>query len=265
MDGLDQFKAAQREAWVHFAPLQIQTMEPAARLVKWAGIAAGQRVLDVACGTGVVAITAARLGAEVIGLDLTPALLDAARENARAAGVAVTWQEGDAEVLPFPDASFDVVVSQYGHIFAPRPDVAAAEMLRVLRPGGTIAFSTWPPELLVGRTFALTARYMPPPATEVPSPTLWGEPQVIRQRLGDRVRNVTFTRATMNVPALGPRHAREVREKTAGPTVKLVQMLEATDPAKLAVFRKEMEDLITEYFDGNVVTQGYLITRAIKN
>ncbi|HMN83429.1 MAG TPA: class I SAM-dependent methyltransferase, partial [Burkholderiaceae bacterium] len=97
------------------------------------------------------------------GTDLTPALLDHARHDARIAGVEVTWQEADAEDLPFADGEFDVVLSQFGHMFAPRPQVAVAEMLRVLKPGGTIAFSTWPPDQLVGQMFALTARYAPPP------------------------------------------------------------------------------------------------------
>src|SRR5215472_9061910 len=156
MDQLAQFKETQRQGWAHFAPLADNTTPEAARLVKHAGVRPGQRVLDVACGTGVVAVTAARLGARVTGLDLTPELVAHARENASIAGVEIEWHEGDVEGLPFGDAAFDVVVSQFGHIFAPRPAVAVAEMLRVLKPGGTIAFSSWPPELFVGRNFVLS-------------------------------------------------------------------------------------------------------------
>ena len=169
-DPLATFKAAQRAGWAHFTPLQAITTEPAAQLVKFAGIRSGQRVLDVACGTGVVSVTAARLGARVTGLDLTPELLAAARDNARIASVDVEWHEGDVEALPFDPDAFDVVVSQYGHMFGPRPDVTLREMLRVLKPGGVIAFSTWPPELFVGRVFALTAKYMPPPPPGVSPP-----------------------------------------------------------------------------------------------
>ena len=151
MDVFESFKAAQRAGWAHFAPLQAITTGPAARLVRYASIRAGQSVLDVACGTGVVAITAARGGAQVTGLDLTPELLEVARENGRVASVSIDWHEGDVEHLPFDESTFDTVVSQYGHMFAPRPDVAVAEMLRVLKPGGVIAFSTWPPELFVGQ------------------------------------------------------------------------------------------------------------------
>ena len=265
MDVLDKFKATQREGWAHFAPLQAMTIEPAARLVKFAGIKPGHRVLDVACGTGVVAITAARHEAHVTALDLTPELLSVARDNARIAGVAVDWHEGDVESLPFDADSFDAVVSQYGHIFAPRPDVAVREMLRVLRPGGALAFSTWPPELLVGRIFAVTAKYMPPPPPGVAPPPLWGDPSVIRERLGDQVRDLTFDRATMLVPVLSLDHQRELFEKTAGPVRKLVEMLGATDPSKLEMYRREIRALSATYYADNVLRQDYLMTRAIKS
>ena len=145
-------------------------------------------VLDVACGTGVVAVTAARLGARVTGLDLTPELLERARENAALANVRIDFHEGDVEKLPFDDSEFDAVLSQYGHMFAPRPDIAITEMLRVLRPGGTIAFSTWPSEMIIGRIFALAAKYAPPPPPGVSPPPQWGDTDIIRERLGDRVK-----------------------------------------------------------------------------
>src|SRR5512134_1051604 len=124
VDPFAAFKAVQKEAWAHFAPIEIATTRPAAQLVKFAGVKPGDRVLDVACGTGVVAVTAARAGATVTGLDLTPELLSVARDNASVAGVDVDFFEGDCERLKFGDGSFDVVVSQYGHLFAPRPEVA---------------------------------------------------------------------------------------------------------------------------------------------
>src|ERR1700726_4999014 len=119
MDPFESFKAAQKQGWVHFAPFEAITTPCAAQLVKRARVRSGQRVLDVACGTGVVSVTAARLGARVTGLDLTPELLERARENARIAAVEVDWHEGDAEKLPFGDGAFDVVLSEFGHIFAP--------------------------------------------------------------------------------------------------------------------------------------------------
>jgi SAM-dependent methyltransferase len=264
MDPFESFKVAQKQGWVHFAPFEAHTTSCAARLVKWAGVRPGQRVLDVACGTGVVSVTAARLGTSVTGLDLTPELLERARENARIAGVKADWHEGDVENLPFGDAAFDVVMSQFGHIFAPRPDVAIGEMLRVLKPGGTIAFSTWPPELFVGRVFAIGASYMPPPPQGVAPPTQWGDPNIVRQRLGAAVRDILFDRATMLIPALSPSNHRTASEKSSGAMVRLISELEKGDPAKLEQFRREYDALASEYFEDNILRQDYLITRATK-
>lgn len=265
MDSFEAFKAAQKQGWAHFAPLEMVTTIPAARLVKFAGVKPGQQVLDVACGTGVVAVTAARIGASVTALDLTPELLQRARQNAEIAGVKVDWREGDVERLPFGDAQFDVVLSQFGHIFAPRPAVAISEMLRVLKPGGTIAFSTWPPELFTGRMFRLTAAYMPPPPPGVAPPPQWGDQNVIIERLGSAVRDVRFERDAMRTPALSPQHFRAVTERTAGPMVKLVENLSANDPAKLTAFRREYDAVAAEYFRDNYMEQEFLMTRAIKN
>jgi SAM-dependent methyltransferase len=264
MDPFSQFKEVQKQGWAHFAPLQTFTTPSAARLVAYARVASGQKVLDVACGTGVVAVTAARTGGRVSGLDLTPELLEHAKENARLAGVSIDFRQGDAEQLPFDDAAFDVVLSQYGHMFAPRPEVAVAEMLRVLKPGGTIAFSTWPPELFVGRTFGLVGRYAPPPPAGVAPPPLWGDPSVVRERLGKAVKDLTFDRARIWIPTLSTAHFRENFEKTAGPVIKLVEVLSASDQAKLAEFRCDFEALIAEYFADNLVRQDYLLTRATK-
>jgi SAM-dependent methyltransferase len=264
LDPFESFKASQKLGWAHFAPLEVFTTAVAGQLVKHARVRAGQSLLDVGCGTGVVAVTAARSGARATGLDLTPQLLERARENARIAGVTVDWHEGDVENLPFDDAAFDVVVSQFGHMFAPRPEVAIAEMLRVLKPGGTIAFATWPPELFTGRMFALTARYAPPPPPGVAPPPQWGDPAIVTQRLGAGVRDLVFDRATMRVLALSPQHFRGNFERTAGPLIKLVETLSATDPARLAAFRADYEALIVEYYEDNTVRQDYLLTRATK-
>lgn len=258
------FKDAQKASWAHFSALQSLTIPPAAHLVSHARIHAGARVLDVGCGTGVVAITAARAGAHVTALDLTPELLEVARANAATSRVTVEWHEGDAEALPFPDQHFDVVVSQFGHIFAPRPDIALREMLRVLRPGGTIAFSTWPPETCTGRTFRLVARYSPPPPEGVVSPTLWGTPAVITERFGQAVLDVVFARSAMLVPALSVQHSRENAERSVGPQIRLVAELSKTDPAALETFRHEYDQILSDYYSDNIIRQDYLMTRAIK-
>jgi len=265
MDSFEAFKAVQKQGWAHFAPLEMATTIPAARLVKFAGVRAGQRVLDVACGTGVVATTAARAGAKVTGLDLTPELLERARYNSQTAGVEIDWHEGDVEKLPFPDAAFDVVLSQFGHIFAPRPAVALAEMLRVLKPGGTIAFSTWPPDRFFGRTFSLVGRYMPPPPPGVAPPVQWGDQAIVKQRLGGAVSGIAFDTSTMLSPALSTRHFQTITERTAAPLIKLVETLSASDPQKLAAFRAEWDTIVAEYFHENTIQQDFLMTRATKN
>lgn len=257
------FKAAQREGWAFFAPLELITTPAAAKLVRFAGVQAGQKVLDVGCGTGVVSVTAARLGAETTGLDLTPALLEKARENAQVANVSIDFREGDVEALPFKDASFDVVLSQFGHMFAPRPLVAIGEMLRVLRPGGRIAFSTWPPELYTGRMFALMGSYMPPPPEGAAPPPQWGNPDVIRERLGNAVADITFDRDLLLTPGLSPEHLVRGFERTAGPLVKLVQSFQ-NDPARLKEFRSAFRQIIVPYYRDNQLHQSFLMTRATK-
>jgi SAM-dependent methyltransferase len=264
MDPFAAFKTAQKEGWAHFAPLEIATTRPAARLLKHARVRAGQRLLDVACGTGVVAVTAARLGAHVSGLDLTPELLKQARTNAQIAQVEIDFREGDVEALPYEDAMFDVVVSQFGHMFAPRPDLAVKEMLRVLKPGGAIAFSTWPPELFIGQMFSLIGRFMPPPPPGVSPPPQWGDPTIVRERLGAAVKDIAFDRDILLQPTLSLQHHRAMMERTAGPAIKLVESLSATDPQKLAAFRSQYEAMVSEYFEDNAVRQSYLLTRATK-
>lgn len=263
-DVFAKFKEMQKQGWAHFAPLEMMTTAPAAKLVAHAHILPGQNLLDVGCGTGVVSVTAARLGAHATGLDLTPALLERARENSRIAGVDVEWQEGDVEFLPYEPGTFDVVVSQFGHMFAPRPELAVSEMLRVLKPGGTIAFATWPPESVIGQTFQLVGRYMPPPPPGVSPPHQWGDPNLVRERLGTAVKDLVFNRGTMFVPTLSLQHNRIQLETSAGPVIKLVETLSQSDTAKLEEFRHAYEGIVLEYMEDNTVRQDYLLTRATK-
>lgn len=255
------FKQGQREMWSSFAPTAMFTTPVAAQLAAFAAIEAGERLLDVGTGTGVVAITAARAGAVVTGLDLTPALLEAARHNAQVARVTVDWREGDAEDLPFEDASFDVVTSQFGHMFAPRPEVAIEEMRRVLRPGGRVVFATWPPEHFVGRLFAFVAKHVPPPAGAAP-PGLWGAPAVVTERLAAAgFAPPFFGRGTMLFPALSLEHFREFMEHAIGPLRKVVENLDG-DPVRLEGVRREFVELARPYYAGNAVHQDFLMTTA---
>jgi len=154
------------------------------------------------------------------------------------------------------------VVSQFGHMFAPDPARTIGEMLRVLRPGGRIAFNTWPPELFTGRMFALSGKYVPPPVAQAP-PGQWGSPDVVRERLGPRVKDLLFRRDVLFMPAQSPAHYRTMFESFFGPTIRTVQALQG-DAAKLTQWRREWEALIAEYFEDNAVRQEYLMTRATK-
>jgi len=264
-DPFAELKKRQREMWASFSPTAMFTTPVAAQVVKFAQIKPGEAVLDVGTGTGVVAITAARAGAQVKALDLTPELLEHARENARIARCeSIEWTEGDAEELPYATGSFDVVVSQFGHMFAPRPEVVVAEMRRVLKPTGRVVFATWPPELLVGRMFAFVGKHSPaPPSGAAPTP-LWGSPAVISERLGPHFEPPFFARGAMQFPALSVEHYRRFMETSVGPMQKLVERL-ASDPISLAAVRAEFDAFVAPYYHDNIFHQDYLLTRAQVN
>jgi SAM-dependent methyltransferase len=178
-----ELKQLVKERWAQGNyPAVAEMLEPAARaLVDACAISAGQEVLDVAAGNGNVAILAAEEGASVVASDLTPAMLEHGRRRAEEDGVDIEWVEADAEALPFEDRSFDCVTSTFGAMFAPRPDLVAAEMFRVVRPGGTVGMANWTPESFQGRTFAIVNRYGDA-YSDVPPSTDWGVEQIVRER-----------------------------------------------------------------------------------
>lgn len=153
---------------------------------------AGDRLLDVACGSGQLALLAARKGATVAGVDIAANWIDAARGRAASEGLAAQFDQGDAEDLPYPDGSFDIVATIYGAMFAPRPERVAAELVRVCRSGGTIAMANWTKEGFIGRMFQTIAKFIAPPG--MPSPLLWGDETTVRQRFGNAVSNLRLTR-----------------------------------------------------------------------
>src|SRR5262244_4293496 len=149
------------------------------------GVKPGTRLLDVGCGAGQLALIAARAGAQVIGCDIAANWLEKARARAAAEGLEITFEEGDAEALPYEDAQFDAVVSLIGAMFAPRPDLVAAELTRVCRPGGIIAMANWTPGGFIGQMFKTIARHIAP--SGMPSPVLWGDEATVRSRLQEGI------------------------------------------------------------------------------
>lgn len=232
----------------------------AGELVRYAAVAPGERVLDVGTGSGVAAVTARARGARVVGLDLSPEMLEEARASGAVAGFRdVDWREGDVESLPFADGEFDVVLSQFAHMFAPRPDVATSEMLRVLRPGGRIAFATWPPGHFWARMSALNARYMPPPPDQA-SVTGWGDPSTVRERLGDAVADLRFRHGVLRLPALSAAHLDALLANNPN----RVLARQVLPPDRLASYEMEMRELAAAYVEDNVCYWEYLLTRAVK-
>lgn len=193
---LDEFKTRQRATWEagDYATLSPRIAEVGELVAARAGTAPGMSVLDVACGTGNAAIPAARAGARVTGLDLTPKLLEQGRAQAESEGLQIEWVEGDAEELPFEDASFDRVLSTFGHMFAPRHGRVADEMGRVCRPGGAIVTATWTQEGIFGSMSAASAPFMPPPPEYASPPVLWGDEEYVREMFGSAATAFEFER-----------------------------------------------------------------------
>jgi len=197
---MEEFKERQRAMWAagDYATLSEHIAQVGELVVERAGVEGGMRVLDVACGAGNAALPAARRGAQVIGLDLVPELLEAGRAKAAAASVEIEWVEGDAEALPFEDDSFDRVLSTFGHMFAPRHGQTAGEMARVCRAGGSIAICCWTPEGTVGDVFRVTAQFMPPPPDYAEPPLLWGTEAHVRELFAD-AKDFAFERHSASI------------------------------------------------------------------
>jgi len=193
--GFEQLKRGMQATWMagDFGQVAKYSEKGAEEFVGRLNIQPGSKVLDVACGTGNLAIPAARLGAKVTGIDIATNLLVQARQRAAAERLEAVFEEGDAEQLTAGAGEFDVVMTMFGAMFAPRPELVAAELIRVCRPGGIIAMANWTREGFVGKTFGLGARFVPPPEG-IPSPLLWGDEATVTQRLGQGTSNIRTTR-----------------------------------------------------------------------
>jgi SAM-dependent methyltransferase len=190
-------KQRQQQTWASadYAAVAALIVPMAEGLAQNAGLRAGDRVLDVATGSGNAALAAARCGCEVTGIDYVPALLERARARAAAEGLEIEFAEGDAEHLAFPDASFDAVLSCLGVMFTPDQERAAAELVRVCRPGGTIGLVNWTPAGFIGQLLRTVGKHVPPPAGVRPPP-LWGTEERLRELLGDAVSRLDIQRRT---------------------------------------------------------------------
>jgi ubiquinone/menaquinone biosynthesis C-methylase UbiE len=244
-------RAASTSVWAlgdyhRFARQTIWEIGPV--LVEACGIVPDQRVLDVATGTGNVAIRAAMRGARVIASDITPENFAAGRREADAQGVELEWVEADAQALPFADGEFDVVTSAFGAIFAPDQQAVADELVRVCRPGGTIGMANFTPDGVGGAFFELFGRYAPPPSADAVPPTLWGSEQHVRELFGNRVA-LEMTRRAYTERAANPEAYRDFFRETFGPAVALYASL-ADDPPRAAAFDRDFLEFATSSNSG---------------
>jgi SAM-dependent methyltransferase len=235
-------------------------------LTEATGVGPGDRVLDVAAGSGNAAIPAALRGASVVASDLTPELLEVGRRKAAERGAELEWRAADAEALPFADGEFDAVVSCLGVMFAPHHQAGADELLRVCRPGGTIGLLSWTPEGFIGQMFATMKPYAPPPPPGAQPPPLWGSEDHVRGLLGDRVTDVDARRQTVRIDHFARgEDFREYFKANYGPTIATYRGI-ATDPERVAELDRALDDLARRYDRGDGVMEWeYLLLTARKH
>ncbi len=242
---LAQLKKRQQQMWASGDFHAVATLiQPAAdALCDAVDLQAGWRVLDVACGSGNAAIAAARCGCDAVGIDYVPALLARGRRRAEAEGLSVELLEGDAEAIPFPDGSFDAVVSVYGSMFAPNHRQAAMELARVCKPGGRIGLATWTPDGFIGEMLNVVAAHVPPPAG-VPSPILWGTESYLRELLGDQIDTIAFKPRTFTFRFRSAEAYVDYFRTYYGPTVKA---FETAGTAQGDALFGDLVDLVHRY------------------
>jgi len=238
----------------------------AAEFAAGLGLRAGMRVLDVACGNGNTAIPAAKSGAAVTGVDLAPYLIEQAKERAAKEGVEAKFEVGDAEALPYDGGSFDAVVTMFGAMFAPRPELVASELVRVCKPGGFISMANWTADGFIGEMFKVTGKHLPPPVG-MPSPLLWGNDEVVKERFAGGTSNIQLERRQMRFDfPFGPKETVEHFRKFYGPTQ---IAFDALDDAGQVALRADLETL---WSDANIANDGttvvfseYLSVKAVRS
>jgi SAM-dependent methyltransferase len=262
-----QLKSTLKSIWMagDFGQVANYAAQAGIEFVERTEIKPSSRILDVACGTGNVTVPAARAGGIVTGVDIATNLLEQARQRAAAEKLDIRFDEGDAEELPYADAEFDIVMTMFGAMFAPRPERVAAELIRVCKPGGLIAMANWTPQGFVGKTFQLTARMVPPPPG-VPAPVLWGDEATVRERLSNGISKLSLTRqkVTFKYP-FGPKEVVTFFRQYFGPTQMTFARLDKEGQEALA---SQLEALWSEHnkaTDGTTAVEAeYLDVRAIR-
>ena len=226
------------------------------KLVDRVGVAAGQDVLDIAAGTGNAAIPAAEAGARVVASDLTPELFVAGHDNAERAGVEIEWVEGDAEALPFEDRSFDIVLSTFGIMFAPRHEIAAAEADRVLRPGGRIGLCCWRPEGRIGTFFRTVSSHLPAPAEGFVPPPMWGSRDHVNGLFADTDISLEFEDDVVEFQFDSAEQAVALYADKFGPVIKAREALEPE--GKWTALESDLTALFeeSEQVDGGIRSPG---------
>ena len=245
----------QRKSWSlgDYQPIALQTMDMNEELIRAINPHPTQRILDVACGSGNGALVAARRDCEVFGIDFVPDWIERARKRAEAEGVVADFKVGDAQDIPYPDNSFDVVVSVLGVMFVPDQEKAASELLRVCKPGGKIGLWSHTPDGVVGKMFGVLAPYSPPPPNGLKSPMRWGTEDGIHELLGGGTRSIENTPKTMYIYARSVDYQVEMFKKYYGPTSNLFNTL---PPDKHEEVHNTMIDLLQSY---NRATNGTMI------
>ena len=258
-------KARQQATWASgdFHAVGARIVLTAEELCDAADLRAGWRVLDVATGSGNAAIAAARLGCRAVGVDYVPALLQRGRIRAAAECLDVKLVEGDAEALPFPDQSFDAVTSVFGCMFAPDHARAAAELMRVCRPGGAIALASWTPDGFIGELFRTVAAHVPPPAG-VASPMLWGTDDHLRELFGEAVSSLESAERTFTFRFVSPEEFVAFFRRWYGPTLRAFAALEGPAQAALEADLVALARRFDRISDGaTAIPATYLQTVAI--
>lgn len=242
---MEALKTKLKATWVSgdFGKIAESFTDGAAEFVERLNLKPGIRVLDVACGSGNQSIPAARTGAKITGVDIAPNLIEQARKWAAGENLEIRFEEGDAENLSYADGEFDVVMTMFGAMFAPRPERVSAELVRVCRPGGVIAMGNWTPTGFVGQMFKIVGKHVPPPQN-MPSPLLWGDEATVRERFGDTVSEINFEPRliSLSFPFDVPETIEFWRE-FYGPTHKAFAALDEKGQAAL---RDDLEKLWTE-------------------